>query len=68
MANEKALSFEVPKEHAEAIKKLSGDRQVRLMGKVQGNKFNVDFVACNAAFVACNTAFVACNAPFVKGK
>jgi hypothetical protein len=60
------LSFEVPPEQAEAIKKLAGDRQVRLMGKVQGNKFSVDFVACNAAFVACNAAFTACNAPFAK--
>jgi len=62
------LSFEVSAEHAEAIKKLAGDRQVRLLGKVQGNQFRVDFVACNAAFVACNAAFTACNAPFVKGK
>jgi hypothetical protein len=71
MASEKSqgpLSFEVPADQAEAIKKLAGDRQVRLMGKVQGNRFRVDFVACNTAFVACNTAFTACNAPFAKGK
>ena len=51
---------------AEAIKKLAGDRQVRIMGKVEGNKFKVDFIACNAAFAACNAPFTACNAPFVK--
>lgn len=69
MANVKSgepLSFEVPAEQAEAIKKLAGDRQVRLMGKVQGNRLKVDFVACNAAFVACNAAFTACNSPFMK--
>ena len=66
--SDKPLSFEVPAEQAEAIKKLAGDRQVRLMGKVQGNRLSVDFVACNAAFVACNAAFTACNAPFVKDK
>jgi hypothetical protein len=68
MAGEKPLSFNVPAEHAEAIQKLAGGRQVRLMGKVEGNRFRVDFVACNAAFVACNAAFTACNAPFVKNK
>jgi hypothetical protein len=66
--SEGPLSFEVPAEQAAAMKKLAGDRQVRLMGKVQGNRFRVDFVACNAAFVACNAAFTACNAPFVKEK
>jgi hypothetical protein len=65
---DKPLSFEVPKEHADAIRKVAGNRQVRIMGKVQGNQLSVDFVACNAAFVACNTAFVACNSPFVKDK
>jgi hypothetical protein len=64
----KPLSFEVPAEHADAIKKVAGGRQVRLMGKVQGNRFSVDFVACNSAFVACNAAFTACNSPFVKEK
>jgi hypothetical protein len=71
MASEKPegpLSFEVPTQHADAIKKLAGGRQVRLMGKVQGNRFRVDFVACNSAFVACNAAFTACNSPFVKEK
>jgi hypothetical protein len=66
--SDQPLSFDVPPEQAEAIRKLAGDRQVRLMGTVQGNKFRVDFVACNAAFVACNAAFTACNAPFVKPK
>jgi hypothetical protein len=58
------LSFELPTAQSEAIKKLAGDRQVRLSGKVQGNRFRVDFIACNSPFLACNAPFTACNAPF----
>ena len=66
--SKRPLTFDVPEEQAAAIKKLAGDRQVRLMGRVTGDKFSVDFVACNAAFVACNAAFTACNAPFETKK
>jgi hypothetical protein len=58
------ISFEVSEEHSRALKALAGNRKVRLLGHVSGNKLVVDFVACNAPFVACNTAFNACNTAF----
>lgn len=58
------ISFDLSPEHRTAIEKLAGDRSVRLLGKVSGGRFSVDFIACNAAFAACNAAFVACNAAF----
>jgi hypothetical protein len=60
------LSFQLEPGQAEAIRKLAGKRSVRLMGRVENDRLNVNFIACNAAFVACNAAFVACNAPFAK--
>ena len=60
------LSFQLDPEHAAAIRKIAGNRSVRLMGRIENDKLHVNFVACNAAFVACNAAFVACNAPFTK--
>jgi hypothetical protein len=61
---ENAISFELQPEHADAIRKLAGGRQVRLAGKVIEGRLSVDFIACNAPFMACNAAFTACNAPF----
>lgn len=58
------LGFDLSREQVAALREISGDRQVRLSGKVSGGKFVVDFVACNAPFVACNAPFSACNAPF----
>ena len=61
---QKPISFELSKEHTQAMETLAGGRRVRLSGRVVGSKFIVDFVACNAAFMACNAAFSACNAAF----
>ena len=60
------LSFHLDPEHAEAIRKIAGNRSVRLMGRVEKDRLHINFVACNAAFVACNAAFIACNSPFSK--
>lgn len=58
------ISFQLSQEHVDALKTIGGERTVRLAGKVIGDKFQVDFVACNAPFVACNSAFAACNSSF----
>ena len=68
------ISFDLSNDQLQALRSIAGNRQVRLMGRVEGNKLRINFVACNAAFVACNAAFTACNAaftacnsPFAKG-
>lgn len=58
------IQFDLSPEHAEALSKLAGDRQVRLSGSVKNGKMLVNFIACNAPFVACNAPFTACNAAF----
>jgi len=58
------ISFDLDPEHAKALQSLAGGRRVRLSGTVQGGKFVVNFIACNAPFLACNAPFTACNAPF----
>jgi hypothetical protein len=66
MPQDEPISFDLSHEHLSALKTIAGNRPVRLMGRVEGNKMKVTFVACNAAFVACNAAFTACNAAFTK--
>lgn len=63
---ERPVTFELSDEQARAIRTISGDRTVRLSGRLIGNSLRVDFVACNAPFLACNAAFTACNAPFTE--
>jgi RecG-like helicase len=63
-SDKKHLGFELTSAQSQALKEVSGGRQVRLSGKVTGGKFVVDFIACNAPFVACNAPFTACNSPF----
>jgi hypothetical protein len=69
MSNEKAqkISFELSKEHHEAISTISAGRKVRLSGEIRDGKFVVDNVAfANASFS--NPLFVAVNAPFTTAR
>jgi hypothetical protein len=58
--NKKAkLSLDLTEEQLRALKPLmeATGGEVKIAGSVQGKKFNVSFIACNAAFLACNAAF-----------
>lgn len=57
------LSLELTEEQLKALKPLmeAAGGQVKIAGTVEGKKFNISFIACNAAFLAC-------NAPFAKVK
>jgi len=63
-SDDQPISFDLDKRHVDALQAISGGRAVRLSGQVVGNKFVVNFVACNSPFLACNAAFTACNAAF----
>ena len=63
-ASTRPIAFDLSPEHRKALEAIAGGRNVRLSGQVIGEKFVVNFVACNAAFLACNAAFSACNAAF----
>lgn len=65
MASKKSgISFQLSKEHTEALKIIGGDRRVRLSGSVVNGNLQIDYVACNAPFAACNSAFASCNSAF----
>lgn len=63
-ASSDPISFDLSNDQVQALRAIAGNRQIRLMGRLEGNKLRINFVACNAAFVACNAAFTACNAAF----
>src|SRR5262249_19523623 len=62
------IAFELPAEQAEALKKIAGERPVRLSGIVRNGKLEIDsFAISETADVTPSSvrAFIAVNAPFV---
>lgn len=53
------LSLELTSEQIRALEPLmkATGGQVKIAGTVEGKRFDVSFIACNAAFLACNSAF-----------
>lgn len=57
------VTFELSREHVEAVEKLAGGRQVRLSGQISAGKLVIDSIGF-ADQEFSKPVFVAVNAPF----
>jgi hypothetical protein len=75
LSEELALSFELTKEQAAAIRAIAGKKGVRISGYVDGEKVKIDNIAINAGIVGVSSSpfaegmapFIACNGPMPGG-
>jgi hypothetical protein len=61
------ISFDLPKEHAEAIRALAGERKARIAGEVREGRLVVDAVSFAREDFS-KSIFVPVNAPFMTAR